>query len=97
MPVEKSLGDAVIGGTLNATGSFQFRATRVGTETTLNQIITLVKEAQTSSTQIQRIADRVTAYFVPAVVIVAVARDPPVAQRQHSRHLLRSGKPVPDH
>ena len=73
IPVEKGPGDAVIGGTLNATGSFQFRATRVGTETTLNQIIALVEEAQTSSTQIQRIADRVTAYFVPAVVLVALA------------------------
>ena len=72
MPVEKVPGDAVIGGTVNATGSFHFRATRVGAETTLNQIITLVEEAQTSSTQIQRIADRVTAYFVPIVVLVAL-------------------------
>jgi len=71
MPVEKHPGDLVIGGTVNATGSFRFRATRVGAETTLNQIITLVEEAQTSSAQIQRVADRVTAYFVPAVVIVA--------------------------
>jgi len=72
IPVEKRAGDAVIGGTVNATGSFRFRATRVGSETTLNQIIALVEEAQTSSTQIQRIADRVTAYFVPAVVLVAL-------------------------
>jgi len=73
IPVEKTSGDLVIGGTVNATGAFRFRATRVGAETTLNQIITLVEEAQTSSTQIQRIADRVTAYFVPAVVLVALA------------------------
>jgi Cu+-exporting ATPase len=73
IPVGKTPGDTVIGGTVNATGSFRFRATRVGAETTLNQIITLVEEAQTSSTQIQRIADRVTAYFVPAVVLVALA------------------------
>ncbi len=73
LPVEKRPGDGVIGGTVNATGSFRFRATRVGAETTLNQIIALVEEAQTSSTQIQRIADRVTAYFVPAVVLVALA------------------------
>ena len=72
MPVEKVPGDPVIGGTINATGSFRFRATRVGNETTLNQIITLVEDAQTSSTQIQRVADRVTAYFVPAVVAVAL-------------------------
>ena len=73
MPVEKHAGDAVIGGTVNGTGSFRFRAIRVGAETTLNQIITLVEEAQASSTQIQRIADRATAYFVPAVVLVAIA------------------------
>jgi Cu+-exporting ATPase len=72
MPVEKGTGDQVTGGTVNGTGSLRFRATRVGSETTLNQIITLVEQAQTSSTQIQRIADRVTAYFVPAVVVVAV-------------------------
>jgi Cu+-exporting ATPase len=73
IPVAKGPGDVVIGGTVNTTGSFRFRTTRVGAETTLNQIIALVEEAQTSSTQIQRIADRVTAYFVPAVVLVALA------------------------
>ncbi|HVT75870.1 MAG TPA: heavy metal translocating P-type ATPase [Acidimicrobiales bacterium] len=72
MPVTKNPGDAVIGGTLNATGSFRFRATRVGTDTTLNQIITLVEEAQTSSAKIQRIADQATRIFVPAVVLVAL-------------------------
>jgi len=73
IPVEKNPGDPVIGGTVNATGSFRFQATRVGAETTLNQIITLVEEAQSSSTQIQRVVDRVVRYFVPAVVAVAVA------------------------
>ena len=72
MPVAKRPGDIVIGGTVNTTGTFRFSATRVGAETTLSQIITLVEEAQTSSAQIQRIADRVTAYFVPAVVLVAL-------------------------
>ena len=71
MPVDKQPGDAVIGGTVNTTGSFRFRATRVGRDTALSQIITLVEEAQNSSAQIQRVADRVTAYFVPAVMIVA--------------------------
>jgi P-type Cu+ transporter len=71
MPVEKHPGDPVIGGTVNGTGSFRFRAERVGAETTLSQIIQLVEEAQTSSAQIQRVADRVTAYFVPAVLVVA--------------------------
>ena len=71
MPVDKHAGDSVIGGTVNATGSFRFRATRVGSDTALSQIITLVEQAQGSSAQIQRVADRVTTYFVPAVVIVA--------------------------
>jgi Cu+-exporting ATPase len=72
LPVEKCAGDDVIGGTINTTGTFRFRATRVGADTTLNQIIRLVEDAQTSSAQIQRIADRVVVYFVPAVVSVAV-------------------------
>ena len=71
MPVDKHPGDSVIGGTVNATGSFRFRADRVGSDTALSQIIALVEQAQSSSAQIQRVADRVTAYFVPVVVIVA--------------------------
>jgi Cu+-exporting ATPase len=72
LPVEKGPGDEVVGGTLNTTGSFTFEATRVGADTTLSQIIRLVEDAQTSSAQIQRIADRVVVYFVPAVVTVAL-------------------------
>ena len=72
MPVEKSTGAAVIGGTLNRTGLFRFNATRVGAETALAQIIKLVEEAQASSAPIQRLADKVTGYFVPAVVGTAV-------------------------
>lgn len=72
MPVEKGPGSQVFGGTLNRTGLFQFRATRVGAETALAQIIKMVEEAQASSAPIQRLADQVTAKFVPAVVAVAV-------------------------
>jgi len=72
MPVEKAPGAQVIGGTLNRTGLFRFKATRVGAETALAQIIKMVEEAQASSAPIQRIADQVTGYFVPAVVGVAV-------------------------
>jgi Cu+-exporting ATPase len=72
MPVEKRPGSAVIGGTLNRTGMFRFQATKVGAETALAQIIKLVEEAQASSAPIQRLADQVTAYFVPAVVGTAV-------------------------
>jgi len=72
MPVEKTPGTAVIGGTLNRTGLLRFRTTRVGAETALAQIIKLVEEAQASTAPIQRLADQVTHYFVPAVVGVAV-------------------------
>ena len=68
MPVEKQVGSKIIGGTLNRTGAFRFQATRVGAETALAQIIRLVEEAQASSAPIQRIADEVTRYFVPAIV-----------------------------
>jgi Cu+-exporting ATPase len=72
MPVEKKPGASVIGGTLNRTGLLRFRATRVGKDTALSQIIRLVEEAQASTAPVQRLADEVTRYFVPAVVGVAV-------------------------
>lgn len=68
VPVEKQAGDGVIGGTINKVGSFKFRATRVGADTTLNQIIKMVEEAQASTANIQRLADKVASYFVSAVV-----------------------------
>ena len=71
MPVEKSAGDQVTGGTLNTSGSFVMRAERVGSETTLGQIVRLVSEAQRSRAPMQRLADRVAAIFVPAVVAAA--------------------------
>ena len=71
MPVEKAPGAQVIGGTINRSGVLYVRATRVGKDTALAQIIRLVEEAQGSTAQIQRIADRVTGYFVPAVVGIA--------------------------
>ncbi len=72
MPVDKSVGDKVIGGTLNASGSFVMQAERVGSETMLAQIVKLVSEAQRSRAPMQRLADQVAAYFVPAVVAAAV-------------------------
>ena len=71
MPVEKSPGSKVIGGTLNQSGMLRCCATRIGKDTALSQIIKLVEEAQASTAQVQRLADEVTSYFVPAVVIVA--------------------------
>lgn len=72
IPAEKKVGDNVIGGTINKTGSFQFKATRVGAETTLSQIIRLVEEAQGSKAPIQAFADRISAYFVPAIIGIAI-------------------------
>ncbi|MBZ5629908.1 MAG: heavy metal translocating P-type ATPase [Acidobacteriia bacterium] len=72
IPVEKSAGARVIGATVNAQGSFIMRAERVGSETLLAQIVRLVAEAQRSRAPIQRLADRVAAYFVPAVISIAV-------------------------
>ncbi len=71
VPVEKAPGDAVAAGTVNRTGSFVFRATRVGSETTLARIVRLVEEAQGSRAPIQRLADRVAAVFVPIVLVIA--------------------------
>src|ERR1700686_2900674 len=72
MPVDKSVGDKVIGGTLNDSGSFVMQAERVGSETMLAQIVKLVSEAQRSRAPMQRLADKVAAYFVPAVIATAV-------------------------
>ncbi|RUW38068.1 MULTISPECIES: heavy metal translocating P-type ATPase [unclassified Mesorhizobium] len=72
MPVEKTAGSSLIGGTLNRGGMLHFRATRVGKDTALSQIIRMVEEAQASTAQVQRLADEVTQYFVPAVVGVAM-------------------------
>jgi Cu+-exporting ATPase len=73
MPVEKNPGDKVIGGTLNNTGSFIMTAERVGSETVLAQIVQMVSAAQRSRAPIQRLADKVAGYFVPAVLLAAVA------------------------
>ena len=71
LPVEKGPGDEVIGSTINKTGAFIFKATKVGRDTALAQIIRLVQEAQGSKAPIQRLADRVASYFVPAVMGIA--------------------------
>jgi Cu+-exporting ATPase len=73
IPVEKKVGDEVIGATINKTGSFQFEATKVGRDTTLAQIIRMVEEAQGSKAPIQRLADVIASYFVPVVIGIAVA------------------------
>lgn len=71
IPVDKQPGDEVVGGTMNQTGSLRFRATRVGRDTVLSQIVRLVEEAQSAKPPIQRLADRVAGYFVPAVIGIA--------------------------
>src|SRR5499426_1246208 len=71
LPVAKTTGSFVVGGSMNLTGSFTFRATRVGTATVLARIIRLVEEAQGSKAPIQRLADRVASVFVPVVLVIA--------------------------
>ena len=73
MPVEKSSGSSVSEGTMNGAGGFTMRAMRVGADTTLAQVIRLVEEAQGSAAPVQRLVDRVSAYFVPAVSVIALA------------------------
>ena len=73
IPVKKQAGDEVIGATINKTGSFKFRASRVGKDTVLAQIVKLVQEAQGSKAPIQKLADQVTGWFVPVVIAVAIA------------------------
>jgi len=72
MPVEKAPGIRVVGGTVNQTGSFIMRAEKLGSETLLSQIVRMVAEAQRSRAPIQSLADKVSGYFVPAVLLVAV-------------------------
>ena len=73
IPVEKASSDEVIGGTINGTGSFLMRASRVGSDTVLSRIVNMVADAQRSRAPIQRVADMVAGWFVPAVVVIALA------------------------
>lgn len=72
IPVEKKKGDAVVGGTINKSGSFFFRATRIGRDTALARIIDMVRRAQNTKPEIGRLADKVSGIFVPSVLIIAV-------------------------
>ncbi|MBO2012563.1 heavy metal translocating P-type ATPase [Hymenobacter negativus] len=72
LPVTKKAGDPVFGATLNKTGAFRFRVTKIGADTMLSQIVKLVEDAQGSRAPIQRLADKVSAVFVPTVVVIAV-------------------------
>jgi Cu+-exporting ATPase len=73
MPVEKKKNDLVIGATINKHGSFKFKATKVGANSTLSQIIKLIEDAQGKKAPIQRFADKISAYFVPAVILISIA------------------------
>ncbi len=79
MPVEKQTGDRVIGGTINRTGAFRYRATTLGADSVLAQIVRLMRDAQGSRAPIQRLADRVSGIFVPVVL---------VARHRHLRGLV---------
>jgi Cu+-exporting ATPase len=73
MPVSKKIGDKVIGGTINESGTLTIKVTKIGSETMLSQIIKLVEEAQGSKAPIQKLADQVSAYFVPVIILIAIA------------------------
>lgn len=73
IPVEKNIGDTVVAGTINTTGAFTFKATKVGSETLLSQIVRMVQEAQGSRAPIQALADKISSVFVPTVLALAVA------------------------
>lgn len=72
LPVDKKTGDIVIGATINQTGSFKYKATKVGKDTMLQQIIRLIEQAQGSKAPIQRLADIISGYFVPVVIVIAL-------------------------
>ncbi len=72
LPVEKKTGDQVIGSTINKTGTFEFRAEKVGADTMLSQIVKMVEEAQGSKAPIQRLADYISSIFVPIVIVIAI-------------------------
>ncbi len=72
IPVDKTVGDLVVGATINKSGTFKFKATRIGKDTTLAQIIKMVEDAQGSQAPIQKIADRVSGVFVPSIIVIAI-------------------------
>jgi P-type Cu+ transporter len=73
LPVEKAAGDTVIGGTINRTGAFRYRATNLGADSVLAQIVRLMRDAQGSRAPIQKLVDRVTGVFVPISISIAIA------------------------
>lgn len=72
IPIEKTVGDEVVGGSVNLTGSFLFKATRIGRDTVLAQIVQSVRQAQSSKPELARLADQIAAVFVPVVVVIAI-------------------------
>src|SRR5699024_1213849 len=72
IPVEKTVDDEVIGASINKTGSFQYRATKVGKDTALSQIVKLVEDAQGSKAPIAKLADKISGIFVPIVIVLAI-------------------------
>ncbi len=73
IPVEKSVNDKVVGATVNKTGSFKFRAEKIGADTMLSQIVKMVEDAQASKAPVQELADKISNYFVPTVMFIAIA------------------------
>ncbi len=72
IPMQKNIGDSVVAGTINTTGSFRFQATKIGSETMLARIIKMVETAQSSKAPIQALADKISAVFVPVVLVLSL-------------------------
>ncbi len=95
VPVEVGPGDAVAGATVNAGGRLVVRATRVGADTQLAQMARLVEDAQNGKAEVQRLADRVSAVFVPVVIALAVGHPGLLARHRRRRRPPRSPPPSP--
>src|SRR5690625_7073877 len=91
IPVEKSVGDSMVGGSFNETGSVRYQATKVGKDTTLAQIIQLVQDAQGSKAPIAKMGDIISGYFVQIVIVLAIVSSLAWRSEEHTSELQSRG------